>query len=154
VAVNTPIHLHIWSLQNTAREWDKPKEFIPDRWLSENQPADENKRASFPQCPFLAGDVSSYNGVGHTVDSLSFLPFSAGERSCLGKAFSLGILRRVLYRLHAEYRLDFFEPSWNEDYGVSQNAVVVPSSSKSTSMRVYRSEEMDPVLKEDGWADE
>ena len=28
-----PIHIPIYSLQNSTRDWFKPKQFIPERWL-------------------------------------------------------------------------------------------------------------------------
>ena len=152
VAINTPLHVHMYSLHNTSREWDKPKEFIPERWLEPT--GEEAKELSHPRCPFLAGDNNIYNGAGHVENSLSFFPFSVGDRICLGQTLVLKALREVLFNVSARYHLRFVEKVWTEDLGVSQNAVIVPQLAQSKSMRVYRGKE---VPKEDqvdeGWAD-
>ena len=152
VARNTPLHIHMYSLHNTTREWDKPKEFIPERWLE--AAGEEGKNASCPRCPFLAGDNNIYNGAGHTENSLSFFPFSAGDRICLGQTLVLKVLREVLFNVSAEYHLGFVEKVWTDDVGISQNAVIVPQLAQSKSMKVYRGKEVPKEDKVDeGWAD-
>ena len=152
VARNTPLHIHMYSLHNTTREWDKPKEFIPERWLE--APETEGKSASCPRCPFFAGDNNIYNGAGHTENSLSFFPFSAGDRVCLGQTFVLKLLREVLFNVSAEYNLGFVEKVWTDDLGISQNAVIVPQLAQSKNMKVYRGKEVPKDDKVDeGWAD-
>jgi cytochrome P450 len=36
VPQGTPVHMHMWSLHNTSRNWDKPKEFNPNRWVEDD----------------------------------------------------------------------------------------------------------------------
>jgi cytochrome P450 len=155
VAQGTPLHLHIWSLQNTKREWDKPKEFLPDRWIDivETTDDDGEKTIAYPKCPFSAGDTNVYNGAGHTEGSLSFLPFSAGERSCLGQTMVLSVLREVLLSMD-DLRLDFVDKVWAEDLGISQNAIVIPQLPQSRTFRVFRGSAVAEDKVDEGWADE
>ena len=59
--------IHIWSLQNSLRQWDEPDKFMPSRWLSNEEKdkpsvndsvdeaqnkSDEIKKPSHPKCPF------------------------------------------------------------------------------------------------------
>ena len=38
----------------------------------------------------------AYSGLGHAEGSLSFFPFSAGERSCPAKTLGLQVIRKVI----------------------------------------------------------
>lgn len=68
-----------------------------------------------PRCPFMSQKTDktggskkiesfektiikdeAYNGLGHADGSLSFFPFSAGERSCPAKTLGLQVIRKVL----------------------------------------------------------
>lgn len=177
VPVGTPIHFHMWSLHNTTREWTKPKEFHPERWLDSDEfPADaEEGRKSYPSCPFLAAAAKAqglegglgglpsrprvdavYEGAGHEPGSLSFFPFSAGERSCPAKGLVLQVLREVVKEIVLTYRLDPSERSVEEDCGASTNAVITPLLKASTNLLVTAATGLGevPKKKEDGWADD
>jgi len=67
VPVGTPVSIHIWSLQNSLRQWEEPDKFMPSRWLSKEEnggplaidsvddaqnKSDEIKKPSHPRCPF------------------------------------------------------------------------------------------------------
>lgn len=145
----SPLHLHMYSLQNTARNWIKPKEFLPERWCetsTDNEQRDEYEevRGSYPKCPFLAAASSAasssnvYEGAGFQDHSLSYFPFSAGDRTCLGRHFALQIIRKVLYDVSKQYRLNAVEEVWEEDVGISLHTVVLPYSIKSTTVRVVK----------------
>ena len=67
--VDVPLHVPMFSLQNTTREWLKPKDFVPERWMatSSDERSDPNStvddgqapssRTTFchPRCPFMCG---------------------------------------------------------------------------------------------------
>lgn len=152
IAKGTPVHVHMWSLHNTAREWEKPRVFLPDRWLSGALTSDG--KPAHPKCPFFSAVDDIYSGVGHTPDSLSFFPFSAGDRVCMGKDFALDIFRGVLMCVSNKYRLNFANSSAGEDFGQSQHSVVVPRNADSTTFRVslHAQAEIVPPKVDDGWA--
>jgi len=60
----TIVNLFVTALHRDPTIWDKPTEFIPERW-DENAPSSE-KRKSF-----------------------SYIPFSAGQRNCIGQKFAM-----------------------------------------------------------------
>jgi cytochrome P450 len=125
VPVGVPIHVHMWSLHNTARTWDKPKDFNPDRWMTEDNTivkgnSGKEEPKGVPRCLFMTQNKenssaltktgttnknSLYDGVGHEEGSLSFFPFSAGERNCPARFFSLQIIRKV--SPYPEYHFDY-----------------------------------------------
>ncbi len=132
----TPIHIHMHSFHNTTRTWKKPNIFNPDRW---------QEFGEYPNCPFVSTTNSSssktnsvYDGVGFEPNTLSYFPFSAGSRSCLGKEFVLKIVRIFLKQLVSKYLLEPTQQSLEEDNGVSMNAVIVPVLSESYRLRVIR----------------
>jgi cytochrome P450 len=150
----TPIHLHMWSLHNSAKEWGNPREFIPERWLS-NQPSMKPMR-----CPFSStGDI--FDSGGFQESSLSYFPFSSGDRMCLGKGFALSILRKVLVDVFTRYHLDPAESmALDEDIGMSVHAIIIPRLAKSTTVKVSKVTmpgkiiEVEAIKKDDGWADD
>lgn len=176
VPPNITLHMHMYSLHNTTREWEKPKEFLPDRWIEldpssistgEEGQSDEPE-PTFPKCPFMSTatqsealssltSLAAYEGVGFDPDSLSFFPFSAGHRSCPGKGLVLDALRRVVAALVVSYRLDPAEPFDDEDTGISQDAIIIPLLPMSTKVKVTRAVDLGKVPKkkiDDGWADD
>mmetsp|Transcript_1578 Transcript_1578/g.3255 ORF Transcript_1578/g.3255 Transcript_1578/m.3255 type:complete len:571 (-) Transcript_1578:2345-4057(-) len=149
-----PLHVPIFTLQNSTRDWFKPMEFLPERWMDEEGEAplavvDPSGRKVItrleqPKCPFLAklagasASAGAYDGLGFEEDSLSFFPFSAGERSCPGKHLALQVMRRFVFDMASQYHLDPYETFWEEDPGVSANATIVPLHDKATQLKVRR----------------
>lgn len=173
IPVGTPVHLHIFSLHNTERAWTKGRQIMPERWL-ESEKGSTQQRPTRPTCPFLnAGNstpttslnscqnLTDYGGMGFEEDSLSYFPFSAGHRECVGKVFSVQILSRTLFEIASKYRLYPAEAFSEEDPGHSINAVIVPYMSKSTMLKVHRIKALGEddggaviVKEDDGWADD
>lgn len=160
--VGVPLHVHMYSLQNTNKEWKKPKEFKPERWVGEEA----------PKCPFMSSSSTkkttntntsaavdaAYDGVGFREESLAFFPFSVGERSCSAKGFALQIFRKFLFGVSSKYRLNPYESFWEDDCGVSLNATIVPVFEKATMIKVRRvvagQIEEEEGGEEEGWAAE
>lgn len=163
IPVGTPIHLHMFSLQNTKRTWQNPKEFNPERWSQEGQ---------YPKCPFMAAmkktnenNVDVFDGVGFEEESLSYFPFSAGHRSCMGKNLALSLMRNFLLKVASNFHLDPVESIWEDDIGMSLYMVIAPAMKKSTTLKVTKIASLKdlvqnggglaaPAKVEDGWADE
>lgn len=161
VPKGTSIFVHMFSLQNTKREWDKPNDFLPERW----EAAREGKKASAPGCPFSFSSASAsaspslmkadanggdegesdvYAGVGHRPHSLSYFPFSTGKRTCLGRGLALQVIQAVVQDVAQNYRLDPYKLATDAgpdgmDYkepGKSAFATIVPLHEKSTRIEV------------------
>jgi hypothetical protein len=170
VPVGIPVHFHMFSLQNTTRTWNKPKDFKPERWLVSEEDAKvevskedardgRNPSDGPPRCPFMKA-ATAYDGMGYTDGAVSFFPFSAGARACPAKKITLQVLRRVLSDVAVKFRIDPYEAFWDEDVGVSVNATIMPFLKKSTSVRVKKMVALGTVQEaaakpeEDGWADD
>ena len=164
----TPINVSIFCLQNTTRTWEKPMEFTPERWDGPGSQVDGIK-ASHPNCPFLsrlqqqagvsATSVpnSDYCGAGFKENSLSFFPFSAGERICRGKDFALTVIRRVVADVTKAYRLQIASADeQHDDPGASYYSSIVPVLPDSCNVLVSRLTDPGVVPKkkkvEHGWA--
>ena len=76
---DTGILFNMWYVHHDERYWDKPNIFNPYRWL------DDDKK-------FTPGTHKS------------FLPFSAGRRSCLGESLAKTELFLFLSRLVIDFR--------------------------------------------------
>ncbi|KAL5013691.1 hypothetical protein ScPMuIL_007961 [Solemya velum] len=72
------ITLNIYSLHRNPDLWDKPSEFIPERFSKEN---------ITDRDPFL------------------YTPFAAGPRNCIGQNFAMGEIKVFLTKLFYRYRV-------------------------------------------------
>ena len=71
----------IYSLHRNPQLWDRPNDFVPDRWL---------------------GDTKD---LGQTTGA--YMPFAAGPRNCVGQPIAYVVLRTLLARLILQY--DFYD---------------------------------------------
>ena len=136
VPKNTPIHVHMYSLHNMLQDWGNPNAFDPNRW---------KKQDSHPRCPYsnLTSDNcinqdehNTFDGVGFRNGELSYFPFSAGHRSCMGKEVSLQLLRAFLFCIATNFRFDCMEISKEEDHGISTSMSISPMLKESMKMKV------------------
>ncbi|KAL4221389.1 hypothetical protein ACF0H5_019647 [Mactra antiquata] len=82
----TSVSLHIFGLHHNETVWDKPMEYIPERFSKEN--------------------VAK-------MDSFQFVPFSAGPRNCIGQNFAMNeekvvlskLLRRFTFKLDPDHNV-------------------------------------------------
>ena len=144
----TDLHVHMFSLHRSRKEWLDPNTFRPERFLGEEKDVDGNdasagadakktakpkqsKQQPVPRCPFnfstdsdylanVSAYEAAYDGVGHRKNTLAFFPFLAGDRACLGKRLSLTVLRRVLTDVPSLYR---FESAMDAVIGTTVKAV-------------------------------
>lgn len=71
----TQLSIHKWSMQRYEKNFSKSHEFIPERWISD----EERTRL----------DISQHNVKG-------FIPFGAGQYGCVGKQLALVEMRLFL----------------------------------------------------------
>lgn len=164
----TPISIHIWSLQNSKRQWKDGETFDPTRWLDrgwtdaslEMNEEDKDSLPKAPRCPFLSNKQNNYvrmdyEGLGHTEGTISFFPFSAGKRSCPAKDFVIDSVCAIVMRVCSEFRLDC-EQGLQADPGISSSSIVIPAMPESTKLKVTNDNlGVLPVKKKnDEWADD
>ncbi|RAL15170.1 cytochrome P450 [Aspergillus homomorphus CBS 101889] len=70
---NTVVNIHLWSLFNCESYFKRPDHFAPERWLGNEEYADDAREV--------------------------FQPFSIGPRNCLGQKFALNTIKLVLARM-------------------------------------------------------
>ncbi|KAK3587339.1 hypothetical protein CHS0354_011320, partial [Potamilus streckersoni] len=79
----TTVSINIYSIHHNEKVWEKPMEFIPERFSNENSAL---------------------------MDSFQFVPFSAGPRNCIGQNFAMNEEKVVIARIIHRYKLDI-EPN-------------------------------------------
>lgn len=75
----------IYSLHRNPEFWNRPDDFIPERWLSEAKTTNKNVDAGIKT-------------VG------AYIPFAFGPRNCVGQPLAQTILRTILSRLIYQFR--------------------------------------------------
>ncbi|MFC7203532.1 cytochrome P450 [Haloferax namakaokahaiae] len=85
IPAGTDIHLSIIQVHRDGRWYDQPLEFDPDRWReTETRTGTETDRPRY-----------------------AYIPFGAGPRSCLGRAFALTEAKIVLATVLRDYDIDW-----------------------------------------------
>lgn len=108
IPADTPIWVHIYSIQNGSRHFDHPDQFLPERWLEpgaeyarEAKPAAESPAtpeataaaAAGPDLARLLVEEDGSLGAGGrdlrlAKRPLRLLPFSLGQRDCVGQSLA------------------------------------------------------------------
>jgi cytochrome P450 len=73
VPEGTKINVHPWTMHHDARSFEKPWDFIPERWI----------------------EGSGFKGAHNTT---AFIPFALGAYSCIGKNLALLQIRMYLVK--------------------------------------------------------
>ncbi|PON72327.1 Cytochrome P450, E-class, group I, partial [Parasponia andersonii] len=71
---HTTVYINAWAIQRDPSEWDKPEEFVPERFL--NNPIDFNIAKDF-----------------------EYIPFGVGRRGCAGVQFGIVSIEYVIVHL-------------------------------------------------------
>jgi cytochrome P450 len=85
--------LSIWSMHRHPAFWPQPDAFAPERWLAHDD------------TPGAAPDTSR-----HLRTFAAFLPFGAGPRMCIGRAFALVELKLILLGIMQRFTLRLVDP--------------------------------------------
>jgi len=173
VPKGTTLRVNIFALQNSSKIWQRPGVFLPERFMHGKIKQQFGVQQDPPtSCPFYrspvtehnGGDGSVYSGCGRSDKQLSFLPFSAGARTCLGKNLTLKVLRRVLFHVMSAFRLDSIADNHDlfalssspsegkeeallatdrqeeQDLGKSVHGVILPMHRVNTILRVTKAD--------------
>eukprot|EP00882_Tetradesmus_deserticola_P015170 GHRQ01016154.1.p1 GENE.GHRQ01016154.1~~GHRQ01016154.1.p1 ORF type:complete len:527 (+),score=223.12 GHRQ01016154.1:158-1738(+) len=70
VPAGTVVGTPLFAIQNSSHNWEKPEEFIPERWLD------------VPVETYVYDSTSSTSGGKR---GIAFMPFSEGPRTCVGQ---------------------------------------------------------------------
>lgn len=105
----TQVSIHKWSIQRDERNFSRPLEFIPERWVS-----DENREQL---------KIQNHN-------TKAFMPFGVGQYACVGKP--LALLEMRLFLVVLLKRLDIWlAPSFNQtefEDGIRSNLTLLKGS--------------------------
>ncbi|XP_071720514.1 cytochrome P450 Tp4149-like [Rutidosis leptorrhynchoides] len=77
IAKGTRIYVNIWAIGRDPKVWDKPDEFMPDRFVE-----------------------SSVNLVKH---DFKIIPFGGGRRGCPGRVFGMAVVENLLANLLCKF---------------------------------------------------
>ncbi|GAV08409.1 hypothetical protein RvY_18101 [Ramazzottius varieornatus] len=99
VPEGTGIEVPVWYLQHDPAVWDQPYEFVPERFSEENKPS---------------------------INPMSYMPFGAGPRNCIGMRFALLEVKIAFIRILKRYRLDTCEMSEPEIQLQQSTATINP----------------------------
>ncbi|XWS67504.1 hypothetical protein CRYUN_Cryun04dG0012200 [Craigia yunnanensis] len=117
VPAGTRLLVNLWKLMRDPNVWEKPSEFVPDRFL--------NEHANFD----LRGQ------------DFEFIPFGSGRRMCPGVTFALQILHLALARL-----LHGFELGTVSDKPVDMTESPALTLPKATPLEVTVTPRLSPQL--------
>ncbi|KAK7486045.1 hypothetical protein BaRGS_00022654 [Batillaria attramentaria] len=78
IPAGTQVAIDFWCLHHNPTLWDRPHDYIPDRFLGDNL---------------------------LKIDSFQFLPFSAGSRNCIGQNFAMHELKILVARICHRFTL-------------------------------------------------
>lgn len=120
VPSDTPLHIPLYSFHTSSSCWNSPKDFCPSRWLE------------------LKASTSSLTGLFCDFqDPEAFFPFALGQRSCLGKKFSLFTSFKILSCLLKSFKFDLVNRQMEEDIGISLQWTVLPFNKNSYTYSLW-----------------
>ncbi|XP_044486655.1 cytochrome P450 71A1-like [Mangifera indica] len=73
IPANTRVYVNAWAIQRDPEYWDKPEEFIPERFMN--------------------------NSIDFKSQHIQFIPFGAGRRGCPGMSFGVAVVEFVTANL-------------------------------------------------------
>lgn len=86
---------HLYGLHHNPNEWQKPEQFLPERF----DPSHELFKTP----------------KGEKRNPMSFLPFTFGERKCVGYQFARVLIPNITIRIHHHFEMEFIDKEMLED---------------------------------------
>ncbi|XP_026380213.1 cytochrome P450 71A1-like isoform X2 [Papaver somniferum] len=105
---NTGVFLNAWAIQRDPKLWDKPAQFHPERFET--------------------------NQIGFKGQDCQFIPFGSGRRGCPGIAFGLAVVEFVLANLL--YRFDWELPGGADSEGLDMTEGLGITVNRKISLHV------------------
>lgn len=93
----TSVGVNQWSSSQSAHNFHRPQEFIPERWLSASE---------------LPGDLAAEAASFARDDKAAIQPFSFGPRSCLGVNLAKMESRLITAKMFYHYDIEMEDPSY------------------------------------------
>uniref|UniRef100_A0A383W692 Cytochrome P450 n=1 Tax=Tetradesmus obliquus TaxID=3088 RepID=A0A383W692_TETOB len=90
VPAGTVVGTPLFAIQNSSHNWDRPEEFIPERWLD------------------VPVESYVYDSTSHTSGGkrgITFMPFSEGPRNCVGQSLAKMEVLSLLAKLCANFEI-------------------------------------------------
>ncbi|WIA32107.1 hypothetical protein OEZ86_002958 [Tetradesmus obliquus] len=91
VPSGTIVATPLFAIQNTLHNWDKPEDFVPERWLD------------VPVESYVYDSTSNTSGGKR---GITFMPFSEGPRNCVGQSLAKMEVLTLLAKLLGNFRIE------------------------------------------------
>lgn len=88
----TTVLVSPYILHRSSEHWDRPNEFLPERWTP------------LQQAPGYQGSMTFMSNVGEAVNG-AYVPFGAGPRNCIGTGFAMMEAILVVVSVVQRFRL-------------------------------------------------
>ncbi|CAH1640354.1 unnamed protein product [Spodoptera littoralis] len=101
-------------LSNEERYFPSPKEYVPERWLRDNEvrapdqaPSGSITNADKPGCPYTRAMEVCRKQKEVGIHPFASLPFGFGRRMCIGKRFAEAELQLLLAKIFQKYNVSW-----------------------------------------------
>jgi cytochrome P450 len=91
VPAGTVVGTPLFAIQNTIHNWERPEEFMPERWLD------------VPVETYVYDSTTNTSGGKR---GITFMPFSEGPRNCVGQSLAKMEVLTLLAKLLANFRVE------------------------------------------------
>ena len=120
-AVGTGRNPKLWPhapSRRTTKEHDLD-DFVPERWLL-SEPKKGSREKSMTKTAANGATEGQANSTFLTPERGAFIPFSEGQRACLGRRFAMVEITAVLATIFQEYAVELAVDQWASDAEVEQ----------------------------------
>eukprot|EP00878_Enallax_costatus_P001345 GHUV01001492.1.p1 GENE.GHUV01001492.1~~GHUV01001492.1.p1 ORF type:complete len:559 (+),score=128.36 GHUV01001492.1:1110-2786(+) len=91
VPAGTVVGTPLFAIQNTVHNWERPEEFMPERWLD------------VPVETYVYDSTTNTSGGKR---GITFMPFSEGPRNCVGQSLAKMEVLTLLAKILSNFRIE------------------------------------------------